>query len=102
MNNIGYEFYKKHDYEKALDYYNRCIEKYPEDVYAVNNKVSALIKMNRLEELKEYISNPPIKLRKSTIDKAKRAINGLGDEDSLDSTEDDGNEDQNVNTSDNE
>lgn len=102
LNNIGYEYYKKHDYEKALDYYNRCIEKYPEDVYAVNNKVSALIKMNRLEELKEYISNPPIKLRKSTIDKAKRAINGLGDEDSLDSTEDNGNEDQNVNTSDNE
>ena len=74
-NNLGYEYYLNKQYNEAIECYKNSIELNPNDTYAPNNLVYAYFYANRLEELKEYLANPPRKLRKASLDAAEKALN---------------------------
>ena len=73
-NNLGYEYYLLKDYEQALRYYDESIKMDSSNIYAANNKANVLIALKKYDELESYIADPPHKLRKDTLEKAKQAL----------------------------
>lgn len=72
-NNLGYAYYKKHDYQKALRIFDECIKEKRDFPYSVNNYARTLLALGRNKDAKEFAVTPPCKISKTILDRIKKA-----------------------------
>ena len=74
-NNLGYLYYREHQYEKAYAILKKCIdERWETDlVYPVTNFARVLYAMGKYNEAREFVKNAPVKIAKVVRDKINKA-----------------------------
>ncbi|MBQ9110468.1 MAG: DUF91 domain-containing protein [Oscillospiraceae bacterium] len=71
LNNLGYSYYKAHQYQKALEIFEICLERKLDLRFSVNNYVSTLIALGQYKKAKQFAKNPPHKIAKYLLEKLK-------------------------------
>lgn len=61
-------------FDEAIETFKKCLEIDSTNSRAANDLAKAYAFSKRLDELKEYIDNPPIILRKYTLEIAEKAL----------------------------
>lgn len=87
---LGHAQYMLNQLSKSIETFKKCLEIEPTNTSAANDLAKALAFSKRKEELKSYIENPPIVLRKYTLEIAEKALSQTDysfDKDWADTTE---------------
>lgn len=72
-NNLGYAYFRKHDYQKALTIFDECIKEKRDFPYSVNNYARTLLALGRNKDAKQFAKEPPCKISKTILDRIKKA-----------------------------
>lgn len=75
-NNLAYEYYITHQYEKAEKEYKKCIDEKLNLKYACTGYVRTLSALGKIEKAEQFISNSPEKIYKVALDELKDAKKG--------------------------
>lgn len=73
LNNLGYAYYKARQFTKALDCFQRCLDKGWDVKYAANNYVRTLLAMERFKDAKEFVKSSPVKIYKDVLEKVNNS-----------------------------
>lgn len=74
-NDLRFCYLQLKDYNNAYEAYKKCLELEPTYPRAANRIVRAIIGLGRLDELREYVANPP---RELWADTKRRAAANIG------------------------
>jgi len=73
LNNMGYEYYLLHQYNKALAIFQQCLDEERDFPYAVNNYARTLYAMKRYKDAKAFLKQAPIKVDSGIARKIQNA-----------------------------
>jgi len=76
-NNLGYAYYRDHQYEKAYSILKRCLDENLEEdfIYPVTNYARVLYAMGRYKDAKEFLKTAPTRIPKAVREKIEKAPN---------------------------
>lgn len=75
LNNLGSVYYSLKQYNKALEIFQQCIDKKQDFPNAVGNYIRTLLKLGKIKEAKQFVSNTDIEISKFWKDKVEKTDN---------------------------